>query len=540
MVNYKSEITRLIVKKGPTTELANPPGTLVMPFEELVHLARQGTLCKSMLHFREVQLKVREFETVTSPFLTVSLLKMLSRGNTTIEDDRGNRKVITWPFVVKVLLDYGREWFENRTFQASTARQVDRCVKEATHNSTRKWNPDGQPVYLRTDFTNGIQAGGSVGHIAGVLNNLENFSNPPIFITSDHIPSVDTTIETHIIEPDNRFLSFPESRYLNYSGTYTARAKKILQSRRVSFVYQRYSLNNYAGYNLSRYYNVPFVLEYNGSEIWVGKNWGRRIKNEKLSNAIEELNLRAADLIVVVSESSKDEIEKRGVEHDKILVNPNGVDSEKYSPDVDGSWVRDNLDLNGKTIVGFIGTFGRWHGVEVLVEAFGALLQKRPEYRGEVMLLLIGDGLTMPIVKEQTRKKNIIDNVIFAGVVPQDLGPAYLAACDILVSPHVPNPDGTPFFGSPTKIFEYMAMGKGIVASNIGQIGEVLEHMETAIMVEPGNALELMDGLSTIIENPDLGNQLGKKARTKVTHSHTWKLHTEKIIDAIARLDERH
>ena len=85
-----------------------------------------------------------------------------------------------------------------------------------------------------------------------------------------------------------------------------------------------------------------------------------------------------------------------------------------------------------------------------------------------------------------------------------------------------------------------MAMGKGIVASNIGQIGEVLEHMETAIMVEPGNALELMDGLSTIIENPDLGNQLGKKARTKVTHSHTWKLHTEKIIDAIARLDERH
>ena len=57
---------------------------------------------------------------------------------------------------------------------------------------------------------------------------------------------------------------------------------------------------------------------------------------------------------------------------------------------------------------------------------------------------------------------------VLTGLVPQEDGPEHLAACDILASPHVPNADGTPFFGSPTKLFEYMAMGKGIVASNLG------------------------------------------------------------------------
>ena len=75
-----------------------------------------------------------------------------------------------------------------------------------------------------------------------------------------------------------------------------------------------------------------------------------------------------------------------------------------------------------------------------------------------------------------------------------------MAACDLLASPHVPNSDGTPFFGSPTKLFEYMAMGKGIIASDLDQIGEVLEHDHTAWMVKPGDAESLMLGLKTMID----------------------------------------
>ena len=349
---------------------------------------------------------------------------------------------------------------------------------------------------------------------------------------------MDPSIEAHFILPDNRFLSFPESRCLYYSRTVTRKSKQILRSKRISFIYQRYSLNNFAGYKLSKYYNVPFVLEYNGSEIWVGKNWGKHVKNETLSNVIEELNLRYADLVVVVSKTLKNEIEERGVNPQKILVNPNGVDTERYHPEIDSSQVRNKWDLESKTVIGFIGTFGRWHGAEVLVDAFGMLLSKNPEYRDTVRLLLIGDGLMMPFVKEKATDLNLINNIIFTGIVPQHLGPAHMAACDILVSPHVPNPDGTAFFGSPTKIFEYMAMGKGIVASNLGQIGEVLKHNETAWMVQPADVHQLMEGLKILIERSDLRNHLGKEARSKAIQKYTWKMHTHRIFEALAGLNE--
>ncbi len=99
---------------------------------------------------------------------------------------------------------------------------------------------------------------------------------------------------------------------------------------------------------------------------------------------------------------------------------------------------------------------------------------------------MIGAGPELGEAKRVIDAAGFTEAVIFTGLVAQEEGPSYLAACDILVSPHVPNADGTPFFGSPTKLFEYMAMGRGIVASDLDQIGEVLRHGETAWLVPPG------------------------------------------------------
>jgi glycosyltransferase involved in cell wall biosynthesis len=126
-----------------------------------------------------------------------------------------------------------------------------------------------------------------------------------------------------------------------------------------------------------------------------------------------------------------------------------------------------------------------------------------------------------------------MDACILTGLIPQEEGPDYLAACDILVCPHVPNPDGTRFFGSPTKLFEYMAMGKGIVASDLEQIGEVLEHNHTAWMVTPGDVESLMLGLKTLIDDRQLRNRLGEAARCEVVAKYTWSQHTQKIIDKL-------
>jgi glycosyltransferase involved in cell wall biosynthesis len=137
------------------------------------------------------------------------------------------------------------------------------------------------------------------------------------------------------------------------------------------------------------------------------------------------------------------------------------------------------------------------------------------------------------MVKEEIDKYRIREDSILTGLIPQEEGPKYLAACDILVAPHKPNPDGTPFFGSPTKLFEYMAMGKGIVASNLNQIGEVLKHDHTAWLVKPGDAESLMEGLKVLIDDRERRKRLGQAARNEVVAKYTWKEHTRKIIEKL-------
>jgi glycosyltransferase involved in cell wall biosynthesis len=107
-----------------------------------------------------------------------------------------------------------------------------------------------------------------------------------------------------------------------------------------------------------------------------------------------------------------------------------------------------------------------------------------------------------------------------------------LDACDVLVSPHVPLADGSEFFGSPTKLFEYMAMGKGIVASRLGQIGDVLSHEETALLVEPGDARELSEAISRLAKSKDLRERLGAAARRVAVAHHTWEHNARRVLDA--------
>ena len=102
----------------------------------------------------------------------------------------------------------------------------------------------------------------------------------------------------------------------------------------------------------------------------------------------------------------------------------------------------------------------------------------------------------------------------------------------MLVSPHVPLADGSEFFGSPTKIFEYMAMSKGIVASRLGQIGEVLENEKSALLVEPGNVQQLSEALVRLAESSSLREHLGEAARQAAVERHTWKGNAQNVLDA--------
>jgi glycosyltransferase involved in cell wall biosynthesis len=507
-------------------------------FEQLRSEIRTGRILARALRYREASLAVANAEFLPKPLFSSILVRMLSRGPAWLIDGKGNRVPITTGLLARRLASSLRD----AAARGALLRGADSDLRELeTPSAAPVRDPDAAlpPIYLRTDLSFGIVSGGSVGHIGGVLNNLDAFFAKPLFITSDPIPGVRADLPQIHVQAENRFFDFRELPALHYNRTLRRRLEGGLPVEKPAFLYHRYCLNNYMGPWLARRYGIRFVLEFNGSEVWVGRNWGKPLAYEALSQRIERLNLSAADLVVVVSQALKDTLVREGVDPEKILVNPNGVDESRYSPEVSGAAVRARLGLEGKLVAGFIGTFGQWHGAEMLAEAFGRLLAARPDLHDRLRLLMIGDGLMMPQVKRALARHGIGDGAVLTGLIPQSEGPAHLAACDILVSPHVPNADGTPFFGSPTKLFEYMAMGKGIVASDLDQIGEVLSHDRTAWMVKPGDADSLAQGILVLAEDQARRDRLGRAAREEAVAHHTWREHTRKIVARLGEICDR-
>ena len=301
----------------------------------------------------------------------------------------------------------------------------------------------------------------------------------------------------------------------------------LIEQNPPDVLYQRYARFSWAGVVASLRTKRPLFLEYNGSEVWVGRHWDH-VSRLDLLERYERLNLAAAARIFVVSDVERKNLERVGIPSEKIIINPNGVDTYSFLPGGEGAGVRSSLEITDEEIlVGFVGTFGPWHGVLALAEAINLIPSESP-----IRFLLVGSGSLQDEMKRMLNAEENTGRVIFTGAVGHDNVPALLDACDVLVSPHVPLAEGADFFGSPTKLFEYMAMGKGIVASRLGQIGEVLTHEETALLVEPGDARELSAAIKRLAESKSLRERLGAAARKVAIEQHTWKRNARNVLNA--------
>jgi glycosyltransferase involved in cell wall biosynthesis len=515
---------------------------LVFETKEPVSLRQQGifSLFRSFRSCEKAIFFTYDLAVTGQSPLWVAVLNWFSRKDAYLADAQGRIERVGWrtlffrslPALVPHIFSLPfKLWGVNRKIS-----QLEKLTAALFRTRPTKVPQEIKLAYLRTDLIFGTKAGGSVGHIAGVVNGFTEKNAKVFLISTDKLELIDTKkTPVNLVRPDTRFNFFSEMPELYFNKILFDAAKTIFQKEKPDLIYQRSSLNNFTGVVLAREFNLPFILEFNGSEVWVARNWGRRLRFEKLSSRIELLTFHAADLITVVSQPLKDELIGRGIPAVKILVNPNGVDPQLYRPDISGAKVRRQYSLEGKTVVGFIGTFGNWHGAEVLAAAAVKLVNELGAPL-DTRFLFIGDGVKLPLTRQIITEGKISESAVFTGMVPQDQGPEYLAACDILVAPHVPNPDGSAFFGSPTKLFEYMAMGKGIVASKLDQIGEVLEHGKTAWMTEPGNVGSLAGGILTLLKDKELREQLGQSARAEVLAKYTWKQHVAKTIDKLAEV----
>jgi glycosyltransferase involved in cell wall biosynthesis len=380
-------------------------------------------------------------------------------------------------------------------------------------------------VYLRSTPSPGTQAGGAATHINGFVNAAAELNAGIRLISNDNIAGIDGQSLTLIDpEPDGTTRAAFD---LRNNLIFSAGALREIERSPVDLIYQRYGRFTWAGVEGSLRTGRPLFLEYNGSEVWIGKHWDMSGMIPLLER-FERLNLAAAARIFVVADVERRNLLRAGVPDEKIVVNPNGVDTEKFRPGVGGLAVRQNLGVaDDETLCGFVGTFGPWHGVLTLAQAIAALPAD-----SKVRFLLVGAGKLHDEVQRLVGNSGKEQRVIFAGHVDHARVPPLLDACDILLSPHVPLEDGSEFFGSPTKLFEYMAMGKGIIASRLGQIGEVLADEETALLTEPGNARRLADAIMRLSASRELRERLGRAAREAAVAEHTWKHNAQRVLDA--------
>jgi|TARA_B100000315_G_scaffold150343_1_gene139064 glycosyltransferase involved in cell wall biosynthesis len=263
--------------------------------------------------------------------------------------------------------------------------------------------------------------------------------------------------------------------------------------------------------------NAP-VIDYPGSP----KSWIDRAMLVEPMRRWREWQCRRAHLFVTPSAG----ILPTWVEAEQVLRLEWGADTARFTPDARGEvpFRREP----GDTVVVFAGAFRPWHGAVHLVRAIADL---RLRGREDIKAVFIGDGPELPRVR---RAAAGLEGIVFTGALSHDRMPACLAAADILVLPNVPV-SASAGHTSPLKLFEYLAVGKPIVASDLPAIREVLRDGQNAVLVEPGRPDALAAGIRRVLEDRTLAERIARGAFDEAP-DYSWDRRAERIEQLFERV----
>src|SRR2546430_5907400 len=179
------------------------------------------------------------------------------------------------------------------------------------------------------------------------------------------------------------------------------------------------------------------------------------------------------------------------------------------------------------TLFRSVGSMKPWHGLDVLVEAFARLHERAPDAR----LLLVGDGPARAAVCAELSARGLTGVVHCTGAVAPHEVPGLVTSADVAVAPY---PDASRFYFSPLKVYEYMAAGRAVVASRVGQLETVIQHDVNGLLCAPGDSAALAAALARLQREPELGARLGRAARANVLRGHTWEAVATRVLELAA------
>jgi glycosyltransferase involved in cell wall biosynthesis len=282
----------------------------------------------------------------------------------------------------------------------------------------------------------------------------------------------------------------------------------------------------------ARLKDTPLVVTHHGT----GK------KDDRLYTTIagtydmlyRNVTLRGAKSVVFLTESYRGEVKLPSSVGHRTQIVRTGADIHAFNPHVDGSAVRTEHGLGEKDVValwvGSLNEHNRYKGVNYLIDA---LTLPPAQY---VKLLVVGGGPLQNELKARSLQLGLEGRVRFAGAVENSLLPGYYAASDFFVLPSISGPEN-----SPVVVFEAMASGKPIIASDIAGVREIVDHEQTGLLALPRNVQALADALGKLARDTELRSRLGEQARARSTE-HSWQscaLQMERIYHSAQSPDSR-
>ena len=244
-------------------------------------------------------------------------------------------------------------------------------------------------------------------------------------------------------------------------------------------------------------------------------NW-RRI--ERYERALATI----ADTVSVASLALRERAIGLGVAEDRLFDAPVGADLDRFEAGGDGEKIRSELGFEGPIAV-YLGQLAGAHAAPLFLEAATRVASERPE----AGFLVIGGGGTLPALKDYASTLNLGDRVRFTGAIPHHRVPDYLDVADIAVATLPDTPQAAT--KSPLKVVEYMAAGKAIVASEVGEAVRFLDQGRVGKLVKPGCPDALAAGIIELLDDPYKRSELGVAAREHLRKNHTW-MHTAETL----------
>jgi PEP-CTERM/exosortase A-associated glycosyltransferase len=298
------------------------------------------------------------------------------------------------------------------------------------------------------------------------------------------------------------------------------------------------SLNAIAALRAGKKFGIPVVYEVRAFWEDAAVDHGTSTENGlryKLTRALETYALKKADAVTTICEGLRSDIVARGIPADKVTVIPNAVDLDKFA--VGGAadlQLKQKLGLQGSRLIGFIGSFYAYEGLDILLRAVPKLAARLPDLR----VLLVGGGPQDEQLRKLARQLNIEDKVVFTGRVPHDQVQKYYDLLDVLVYPR--SSMRLTDLVTPLKPLEAMAQGRVLAASDVGGHLELIADGKTGVLFKADDPDALADKVGALLESQGQWPQLRAAGRHYVESERNWPVSVARYKNIYGRLTGRH